>query len=188
MVAGLGSLVNSDNSMMMKLISDISSLDAYQKATESKENGDNSSVEDIFSQIIDNINDNIEKNVAAEAGLTSPLGDTSNAQFGPPAGMEIDGLDTDSLNTIDSISSRGDGFWGKDLINHLSRFIPTEYVKLGGHYTLRGEVLVKKQIFLDKYAEHFTNPRSFVSGVLNRDYEANDQEFMEMLILVGMLS
>ena len=89
-------------------------------------------------------------------------------------------VDVDN-NTIDSISSRGDGFWGKDLIKHLSGFIPTEYVKLGGHYTLRGEVLVKKQTFLDKYAERFTNPRSFVSGVLNRDYEANDQEFMEML-------
>lgn len=89
-------------------------------------------------------------------------------------------VDVDN-NTIDSISSRGDGFWGKDLINHLSGFIPTEYVKLGGHYTLRGEVLVKKQTFLDKYTERFTNPRSFVSGVLNRDYEANDQEFMEML-------
>ena len=89
-------------------------------------------------------------------------------------------VDVDN-NTIDSISSRGDGFWGKDLMNHLSGFIPTEYVKLGGHYTLRGEVLVKKQIFLNKYAERFTNPRSFVSGVLNRDYEANDQEFMEML-------
>ena len=89
-------------------------------------------------------------------------------------------VDVDN-NTIDSISSRGDGFWGKDLMNHLSGFIPTEYVKLGGHYTLRGEVLVKKQIFLNKYAERFTNPRSFVSGVLNRDYEVNDQEFMEML-------
>lgn len=89
-------------------------------------------------------------------------------------------VDVDN-NVIDSISSRGDGFWGKDLINHLSRFIPTEYIKFGGHYTLRGEVLVKKQIFLNKYAERFTNPRSFVSGVLNRDYGANDQEFMEML-------
>lgn len=89
-------------------------------------------------------------------------------------------VDVDN-NMIDSISSRGDGFWGKDLINHLSGFIPTEYVKLGGHYTLRGEVLVKKQTFLDKYTERFTNPRSFVSGVLNRDYEANNQEFMEML-------
>lgn len=89
-------------------------------------------------------------------------------------------VDVDN-NTIDSISSRGDGSWGKDLMNHLSKFVPTEYIKLGGHYTLRGEVLVKKQTFLNKYAERFTNPRSFVSGVLNRDYEANSKEFMEML-------
>lgn len=89
-------------------------------------------------------------------------------------------VDVDN-STIDSISSRGDGSWGKDLMNHLSKFVPTEYINLGGHYTLRGEVLVKKQTFLDKYAERFTNPRSFVSGVLNRDYEANSKEFMEML-------
>ena len=89
-------------------------------------------------------------------------------------------VDVDN-NAIDSISSRGDGSWGKDLMNHLSKFVPTEYINLGGHYTLRGEVLVKKQTFLNKYAERFTNPRSFVSGVLNRDYEANSKEFMEML-------
>lgn len=91
--------------------------------------------------------------------------------------FEVDIFD----NTIQSISSRGDGSWGKDLMNHLINFIPSEYVKLGGHYTLRGEVLVKKQTFLDKYAEHFTNPRSFVSGVLNRDYSGLDKDFMEML-------
>ncbi len=84
-------------------------------------------------------------------------------------------------NLIQSISSRGDGSWGKDLINHLINFIPSEYVKLGGHYTLRGEVLVKKDIFEEKYAEQFTNPRSFVSGVLNRDYNVTDKDFMEML-------
>lgn len=89
-------------------------------------------------------------------------------------------VDVDN-NAIDSISSRGDGSWGKDLMNHLSKFVPTEYINLGGHYTLRGEVLVKKQTFLNKYAERFTNPRSFVSGVLNRDYEVNSKEFMEML-------
>lgn len=82
---------------------------------------------------------------------------------------------------IQSISSRGDGNWGKDLMNHLINFIPSEYVYLGGHYTLRGEVLVKKSIFEQKYAEKFTNPRSFVSGVLNRDYSGLDKEFMEML-------
>ena len=84
-------------------------------------------------------------------------------------------------NAIQSISSRGDGSWGKDLTQHLAIFIPNEYIKLGGHYTLRGEVLVKKDIFEKKYAEQFTNPRSFVSGVLNRDYDNIDTEFMNML-------
>lgn len=82
---------------------------------------------------------------------------------------------------IQSISSRGDGIWGKDLMNHLINFVPSEYTKLGGYYTLRGEVLVKKSVFEQKYSEKFTNPRSFVSGVLNRDYSGLDKEFMEML-------
>lgn len=91
--------------------------------------------------------------------------------------FEVDIFD----NAIQSISSRGDGSWGKDLMNHLINFIPSEYVKLGGHYTLRGEILVKKDIFEKKYAEQFTNPRSFVSGVLNRDYSGLDKDFLEML-------
>lgn len=84
-------------------------------------------------------------------------------------------------DSIQSISSRGDGSWGKDLMQHLAIFIPNEYLHLGGHYTLRGEVLVKKDIFEKKYAEQFTNPRSFVSGVLNRDYDRFDKVFQEMV-------
>ena len=84
-------------------------------------------------------------------------------------------------DSIQSISSRGDGSWGKDLMQHLAIFIPNEYLHLGGHYTLRGEVLVKKDIFEKKYAEQFTNPRSFVSGVLNRDYDKFDKVFQEMV-------
>ena len=84
-------------------------------------------------------------------------------------------------DSIQSISSRGDGSWGKDLMQHLGIFIPDEYLHLGGHYTLRGEVLVKKDIFEKKYAEQFTNPRSFVSGVLNRDYDKFDKVFQEMV-------
>ena len=91
--------------------------------------------------------------------------------------FEVDIFD----NVIQSISSRGDGSWGKDLTQHLAILIPNEYVNLGGHYTLRGEVLVKKDIFEKKYAEQFTNPRSFVSGVLNRDYDRFDKEFQDML-------
>lgn len=78
------------------------------------------------------------------------------------------------------ISSRGDGEYGKDLRNHLINLIPNEYIKMQGHNVFRGEVLVAKSIFEKKYSEQFTNPRSFVSGVLNRDF-STDKEFIDML-------
>lgn len=77
------------------------------------------------------------------------------------------------------ISSRGDGEYGKDLTLPLVRFIPELLIKLSGHNVFRGEVLVSKKIYEEKYAEQFTNPRSFVSGVLNRDY-SEDPEYLAM--------
>ncbi len=85
-------------------------------------------------------------------------------------------------NLIQSISTRGDGYWGKDITRHIAIFIPDEYVKLGGHYTLRGEVLIKKDIFEKKYAEEFTNPRSFVAGVLGHDYNQFDPVLQERIM------
>lgn len=82
--------------------------------------------------------------------------------------------------SIESISSRGDGSYGKDLTKHLEKFIPQELLGISSHYILRGEVLVKKDIFESKYSEQFTNPRSFVSGVLNREYDKDDFEFLAM--------
>lgn len=84
-----------------------------------------------------------------------------------------------SDHKIIEISSRGDGIYGRNLFEYLKSFIPIEYLNLSGTFTLRGEVLVKKNIFKDKYADLFTNPRSFVSGVLNRDYSIN-KEFQDM--------
>lgn len=70
-----------------------------------------------------------------------------------------------------TISSRGDGEYGKDLRKYIWRFIPQSLFRLSDEFTLRGEVLVKKSVFESKYADTFTNPRSFVSGVLNHEYE-----------------
>ena len=85
-------------------------------------------------------------------------------------------------HTILQISSRGDGEYGKELTQHLAIHIPQYLVDLDGHNVFRGEVLVKKSVFEKKYSEKFTNPRSFVSGVLNRDYDRFDPEFQEMVI------
>lgn len=90
----------------------------------------------------------------------------------------------DETGKIESISSRGDGEYGKNLYDHLLRHVKTSVDQLfdndfGCSFTCRGEVLIKKSIFESKYSE-FVNPRSFVSGVLNRDY-SYDEEFQEML-------
>lgn len=99
---------------------------------------------------------------------------------------KYDGCSFESIienGKIESISSRGDGEYGKDLRQHLETKVQPNVELLNKQittkYSLRGEVLVDKDIFQRKYSE-FTNPRSFVSGVLNRDY-SEDTEFQEML-------
>ena len=59
--------------------------------------------------------------------------------------------------------TRGNGIVGQN-VTHL-----TPYLNLP-HYpgiSVRGEILIKKQIFAEKYADKFANPRNFVSGILN---------------------
>ena len=80
-------------------------------------------------------------------------------------------------------STRGDGEWGRDITKQISSLVDFDEVRKCAYKSeiiLRGEVLVKKQTFLDKYADKFSNPRSFVSGVLNSDY-SKDAEYQEML-------
>ena len=84
---------------------------------------------------------------------------------------------------INSISSRGDGEFGKNLYSHLLLKVqPTVddlIPQIGNDFVIRGEVLINKKIFETKYND-FVNPRSFVSGVLNRDF-CDDEKFVEMM-------
>ena len=90
---------------------------------------------------------------------------------------------------ITQISTRGDGEWGKDIYKHLINKFNKEHTLLhNGNYTLRGEVLINKHLFQkSKYVEKFANPRSFVSGLLNRDFEENNEEFTYMLSLLDIV-
>lgn len=84
-------------------------------------------------------------------------------------------------HNIDDISTRGDGEYGRDIKKHLINQA-TDAIKnitLDDEFTLRGEVLINKEVFAQKYSE-FVNPRSFVAGVLGRDY-CEDADFQEML-------
>ena len=93
-----------------------------------------------------------------------------------------------------SISSRGDGEYGQDWMDQL-------YDKVGKNlvnyiqtkdgikydfdnvlkYTLRGEVVIDKDIYIKKYSDEYANPRSFVSGIMNKDYDKTDTKYMEAL-------
>ena len=74
---------------------------------------------------------------------------------------------------IISISSRGDGKFGKDLKNHLIHLVKPNVNGMNEvleNYILRGEVLVEKSVFEKKYSKDFVNTRSFVAGTLGNDY------------------
>lgn len=82
-----------------------------------------------------------------------------------------------------SVSTRGDGNWGKDIYRLMRTMLVKQPInfKLFKSYEcliLRGEILISKDTFERKYTKEFKNPRSFVSGMVNSDYDAfNKSEF-----------
>lgn len=95
---------------------------------------------------------------------------------------------------IVSISSRGDGEYGQDWMDQLYGKVGknlVNYINYGQgdkfklsnatKYTLRGEVVIDKDIYLKKYSDEYANPRSFVSGIMNKDYDKTDAKYMEAL-------
>ena len=67
---------------------------------------------------------------------------------------KFDGCSFEALikdNKIVSISTRGDGDWGKDIYSHLVRKFDNTHTNIAyNEYTLRGEVLINKKVFEEK--------------------------------------
>lgn len=92
-----------------------------------------------------------------------------------------------------TFSTRGDGEYGKDIkhiflnndINYLLSDLQTEtlnairqYDGIKGQITdivFRGEVLIDKNLFEEKYKDYFANPRAFVAGTINAKFD--DEQF-----------
>ena len=90
-------------------------------------------------------------------------------------------VQTSKSGKIKSISTRGDGEFGKDIKEHILDKVEKALCKVETKESCyRGEVLIDKNIFAQKYSE-FVNPRSFVSGVLNRKFEGISTEEKEEL-------
>lgn len=91
---------------------------------------------------------------------------------------------------IVSISGRGDGQFGADYSKQLMNIIKDaskDIVNINNDIILRGEVLIDKRTFVNKYSviansdNGYVNPRSWVTGLLGRDYDEKDSEYLSML-------
>jgi len=65
---------------------------------------------------------------------------------------------------IPKLYTRGNGIIGQDI----SHFIPYFNLPNIPDITLRGEFIIKKSVFIQKYAKDFSNPRNFVAGIINQ--------------------
>ena len=97
----------------------------------------------------------------------------------------------DPKGNLVSVSTRGDGEYGKDIRvwfedewkKNYEPYVMDYYMTLDEQsyfflkqFVIRGECLIKKSIFEKKYAQDFTLPRSFISGVLGQDWEDTDKQ------------
>ena len=93
---------------------------------------------------------------------------------------------------LESVSTRGDGEFGKDIKNWFAHEW-NNWLKSGlvekyllsldedqhmflEKLVIRGECLIDKAKFDSKYSKDFTIPRSFVSGVINTDWENTPEQ------------
>jgi NAD-dependent DNA ligase len=74
--------------------------------------------------------------------------------------------------------TRGNGICGRD-ISYLIPFLKQKMDVLGKDYEfgLRGELIIRKTIFDEKYSTTFANSRNLVCGLLNRVYSKENEEF-----------
>ena len=80
-------------------------------------------------------------------------------------------------NGTEKLYTRGDGKIGQDVSQLLSVL---NLPKTGG-YAVRGEFIIPKKVFDDKYKDIFANPRNLVSGIVNSkslDEKSRDLHFV----------
>lgn len=98
----------------------------------------------------------------------------------------------DMFGDIISISSRGDGEYGKDLRKHLESKFDKKFIRSimettnnlhfgATQIVLRGEALVKKSVWETSFKDRFVNTRAMASGILNHDYDSKDKDFQNLL-------
>ena len=90
----------------------------------------------------------------------------------------VSGLYISDQSGKHSLFTRGDGHIGQD-ISHLIKVL--RLPKMAAGTAVRGEFVLPKVVFSEKYADSFANARNLVSGIINRksvDEKARDLDFV----------
>ena len=77
-----------------------------------------------------------------------------------------------------SIYTRGDGIVGAD-ISYLSKYFGNK--KLKEDIALRGELIMKKDTYLEKYKDVYKNPRNMVSGLISGKTQREGLEDIDLI-------
>jgi len=82
---------------------------------------------------------------------------------------------------VPKLYTRGDGKVGQD-VSHLLRVLNLPQKKTGEQgIVVRGEFIIPKNVFKEKYSQQFANPRNLVSGIVNSktiDEKTQDLHFV----------
>jgi DNA ligase (NAD+) len=84
---------------------------------------------------------------------------------------KYDGLSLSAQEWLGKAWTRGDGTYGQRSDIHFAKI--TSVVYPAENVITFGEAIMKREVFVNKYAELYENPRNLVAGLLNKD-EATD--------------
>ena len=99
----------------------------------------------------------------------------------------VSGLVVYASGKIIGIYTRGDGIIGGN-VKYLENYINFPTVEMETTFAVRGEFIISKRKWQEKYAGDYANPRSFVSGKINSGYVTpalQDLEFLAYSIIDG---
>jgi DNA ligase (NAD+) len=75
-----------------------------------------------------------------------------------------------SNGTLSRALTRGDGLFGLDITDKIRHIVPSK-IDFNGLIEIRGEVVITKSVFEEKYSSEYANPRNFVSGKLGKEFK-----------------
>jgi NAD-dependent DNA ligase len=99
---------------------------------------------------------------------------------------KLDGVSGMFDSETKKLYTRGDGKVGQDISHLVTRLRLNEKVDPKTPLVVRGEFIIPRRVFEDKYKDTFANPRNLVSGIINTkgaDEKANDLHFVAYEII-----